>query len=154
MCILFNLVQILGIWYLCKYHLLLVTRLFLDLHKDDQTTGEPVGGKRQRKPNRRYFEDEGDAAGGGTPVNRLASGDSEGEEMSTRLSWRTVEADGPADMIGRHGTLRGPVLRNSSRPNLSIVQRSKPINNVMVCTHSLMFCCLALVRLGVQGNRL
>lgn len=111
----------------------------MDLHKDEQTTGEPVGGKRQRKPNRRYFEDEGEAAGGGTPVNRLASGDSEGEEMSTRLSWRTVETDGPADMIGRHGTLRGPVLRNSSRPNLSLVQRSKPMNGVMVCTLSCLF---------------
>ena len=67
--------------------------------------------------------------------------------MSTRLSWRT---DGPADMIGRHGTLRGPVLRNSSRPNLSLVQRSKPMNGVMVCTLSRMFGRLALVRLGVQ----
>lgn len=101
--------------------------------------GEPVGGKRQRKPNRRYIEDENEAVpGSAPPANgiRSATGETGGNALglSTRLSWRTVETDGPADMIGRHGTLRGSTLRNATRANLSQIQRAKPLLGGLVST--------------------
>lgn len=47
-------------------------------------------------------------------------------------SWRTVETDGPADMMGRHGTLRGSTLRNTSNKSMSASQRPKLIGGIAV----------------------
>ncbi|XP_024367316.1 uncharacterized protein [Physcomitrium patens] len=96
--------------------------------------GEPVGGKRQRKPNRRYIEDETEGSPGFIPTNdnRSLYGESGGNGMdsSANFTWRTVETDGPADMIGRHGTLRGPTIRNASNKNVSAAQRPKIVGGI------------------------
>jgi hypothetical protein len=93
-------------------------------------TGKQVGGKRQRKPNRRYIEDEGEARPGTVLANGSRPGPvgSAGLGMSTRLSWRTVVANGPADLLGQSGTLRGSTLRNSSQTNILQGQHTKPSN--------------------------
>ncbi len=99
-------------------------------------TGKQVGGKRQRKPNRRYIEDEGEARPGTVLANGSRPGPvgSAGFGMSTRLSWRTVVTNGPADLIGQSGTLRGSTLRNSSQTNILQGQRTKPSNGSLVRT--------------------
>ncbi|CAK9877210.1 unnamed protein product [Sphagnum jensenii] len=88
-------------------------------------TGKQVGGKRQRKPNRRYIEDEGEVGPGTVIANCSwpgpAGSDSggHGSGMSSRLSWRTVITDaGPADLVGQSGTLQVSTLQNSSRANI------------------------------------
>jgi hypothetical protein len=95
-------------------------------------TGEPVGGKRQRKPNRKYIEEEAEGAsgGGGSP-----QGDSEGNGLdspSGNFSWRTVETDGPADNVtfGRHGTSRASTLRNATSKNVSAAGRPKLVGGI------------------------
>ncbi|CAM6027138.1 unnamed protein product [Sphagnum balticum] len=69
-------------------------------------TGKQVGGKRQRKPNRHYIEDEREVGPGTVIANCSQQGpggsDSggHGSGMSSRLSWRTVIRDtGPADLV-------------------------------------------------------
>ncbi len=102
-------------------------------------TGKQVGVKRQRKPNRRYVEDEGESSPGTVLGNGSRPGpvgsDSGGHGLGTpsRLSWRTVVTDGPADLIGRTGTLRGPTFQNASRANTFQGQRTKPTNGTLVC---------------------
>lgn len=54
-------------------------------------------------------------------------------DSSANFTWRTVETDGPADMIGRHGTLRGPTIRNASNKNVSAAQRPKIVGGIAVC---------------------
>ncbi len=104
-------------------------------------TGKQVGVKRQRKPNRRYVEDEGESSPGTVLGNGSRPGpvgsDSGGHGLGTssRLSWRTVVTDGPADLIGRPGTLRGPTFQNASRANTFQGQRTKPTNGPLVCIH-------------------
>ncbi|CAK9235149.1 unnamed protein product [Sphagnum troendelagicum] len=100
-------------------------------------TGKQVGVKRQRKPNRRYVEDEGESSPGTVLGNGSRPGpvgsDSGGHGLGTpsRLSWRTVVTDGPADLIGRTGTLRGPTFQNASRANTFQGQRTKPTNGTL-----------------------
>lgn len=97
-------------------------------------TGEPIGGKRLRKPNRKYIEDEAEAASGDVPNNDNRSLYGEfgvnGMDSFANYSWRTVETDGPADMMGRHGTLRGSTLRNTSNKSMSASQRPKLIGGI------------------------
>ncbi|KAH8963081.1 hypothetical protein BDL97_05G134100 [Sphagnum fallax] len=88
-------------------------------------TGKQVGGKRQRKPNRRYIEDEGEVGPGTVIANCSRPGPAgsdsggHGSGMSSRLSWRTVITDaGPADLVGQSGTLQVSTLQNSSRANI------------------------------------
>ncbi|KAG0560760.1 hypothetical protein KC19_9G011000 [Ceratodon purpureus] len=105
------------------------------LYGEVVNTGEPVGGKRQRKPNRKYIEEEAEAASGGTPVNdnRSPYGEPEGNglDSSSNYFWRTVETDGPADMtFGRHGTLRGSTLRNASSKNMSVAHKPKLVSGI------------------------
>ncbi|XP_024366866.1 uncharacterized protein [Physcomitrium patens] len=104
------------------------------LYGEVVNAGEPVGGKRQRKPNRRYIEDETEGSPGFIPTNdnRSLYGESGGNGMdsSANFTWRTVETDGPADMIGRHGTLRGPTIRNASNKNVSAAQRPKIVGGI------------------------
>jgi hypothetical protein len=99
-------------------------------------TGKQVGGKRQRKPNRRYIEDEREVGPGTVIANCSQPGpggsDSggHGSGMSSRLSWRTVITDtGPADLVGQPGTLRVSTLQNSSRANILQGQRMNAGNS-------------------------
>jgi hypothetical protein len=103
-------------------------------------TGKQVGGKRQRKPNRRYIEDEGEVGPGTAIANcsRPGPGGSDsgghGSGMSSRLSWRTVITDtGPADLVGQPGTLQVSTLQNSSRANILQGQCTNTGNSSLVC---------------------
>ncbi|KAG0560772.1 hypothetical protein KC19_9G012100 [Ceratodon purpureus] len=98
--------------------------------------GEVVEGKRQRKPNRRYIEDEaGYVASGFVPVHDTRSfyGETEGAGLNStkNYSWRTVETDGSSDIIGRHGNVRGSNLQNVSSKKFSPIQRPKLISSGM-----------------------
>jgi hypothetical protein len=103
-------------------------------------TGKQVGGKRQRKPNRRYIEDEGEVGPGTVIANcsRPGPGGSDsgghGSGTSSRLSWRTVITDaGPADLVGQPGTLQVSTLQNSSRTNILQGRCTNSGNSSLVC---------------------
>ncbi|CAM6090853.1 unnamed protein product [Calypogeia fissa] len=95
----------------------------------------PVCGKRLRKPNRRYIEDEGDeslsimATGSQSILSTFLSAGSGLRPRALRLSWRSDE-----EVVGdgyKNGALRTSGLRASTRSSTCHGRRSKHVGNSM-----------------------